>query len=260
MSTTSCAALVLACLIGTAGCGGSSGGTESSTSHSGHRLTVTSSLAGVSRLPLRIHWVAHPSDPPIQVSEVDYLIDGKLAWVEQNSPYYYGDDGNWLVTSFLTPGPHTLTVKVKTIDGHTASEAVHAMATAPPSPPGDLAGTWHRTVTPADVKKATSDQPPPPGRWGLIVTAHGWGLRDPHNGGGEFDVAYTSRNVVQMRPTIEHPPFPNPDNGGFCQDTDPLALWTATVGDGGKTLTLHPKGHDPCGDRAAILQGTWLRH
>jgi hypothetical protein len=25
----------------------------------------------------------------------------------------------------------------------------------------------------------------------------------------------------------------------------------------GKTLTLRPAGHDPCGERRAILAGTW---
>ena len=62
-----------------------------------------------------------------------------------------------------------------------------------------------------------------------------------------------------MRPTIEYPPYPNDNKGGFCEDTDPLATWTYTVANDGKTLSLHPTGHDPCGDRAAILEGTWRR-
>ena len=60
-----------------------------------------------------------------------------------------------------------------------------------------------------------------------------------------------------MRPAIEYPPYPNGNNGGFCQDTDPLWAWTYSVGDNGKTLTLRPVGHDPCGDRIAILAGRW---
>jgi hypothetical protein len=35
---------------------------------------------------------------------VAFIIDGQRGWVEQKAPYFYGTDGNWLVTTFLTPG------------------------------------------------------------------------------------------------------------------------------------------------------------
>jgi hypothetical protein len=54
---------------------------------------VTSTLDGHTTLPHRIHWQAFPSGPSFDVSEVDYLIDGKQLWVEHNAPYYYRDDG-----------------------------------------------------------------------------------------------------------------------------------------------------------------------
>jgi hypothetical protein len=57
-------------------------------------LTVTSTLDGHTALPLRIHWQAIPSAPAADVSEVDFLIDGRLAWVEHDTPYFYGSDGN----------------------------------------------------------------------------------------------------------------------------------------------------------------------
>jgi hypothetical protein len=62
-----------------------------------------------------------------------------------------------------------------------------------------------------------------------------------------------------MRPTIEYPPYPNGNNGGFCADTDPLSSWTVAVSADGQTMTLNPSGSDTCGDRLAILQGTWTR-
>jgi hypothetical protein len=223
-------------------------------------LRVTSTLDGHTSLPLRIHWQAFPRVPTAEVSEVDFLIDGRLGWVEHNTPYFYGDDGNWLVTSFLTPGEHTFTVRVITADGHTVTDTVRASVTAPPAPPSALGGvTWVRQVTPADVLKATSSQPPPAGRWRLRIGPTGWQLRDPTGGGELFDVGYGPGGSLQMRPTIEYPPYPNSNNGGFCEDTDPLWAWTYSVGDGGQTLTLHPVGHDPCGDRIAILAGTWTR-
>jgi len=200
-----------------------------------------------------------PSLPASQISEVDFLIDGRLGWVEHTAPYVYGDDGNWLVTTFLMPGEHAFTVRVVATNGHSATSTVNATVAAAPAPPVGLAGTWGRTVTPADLKKATSDSPPPPGAWHLTIATTGWEPLDPQGNRGLFDVGYQSAGIVEMRPTIEYPPFPNSNNGGFCADTDPIFEWTVAIGSGGRTLMLQPAGHDPCGDRAAILEGTWSR-
>jgi hypothetical protein len=96
------------------------------------------------------------------------------------------------------------------------------------------------------------------GLWRLTVVAAGWELLDPQANQGLFDVGYQSA-ALEMRPTIEYPPFPNSNNGGFCANTDPIFDWTYAIGRGGRTLTLHPEGQDPCGDRAATLEGTWTR-
>lgn len=222
-------------------------------------LEVTSTLDGKRVLPLRIHWIAGPHIASSRVKEVDFLIDGRLGWVEHRAPYVYGDDGNWLVTSFLKPGMHTFTVRAITFNDRKTSDTVKARVVAAPAPPAQLAGIWRRRVTPADVQKASSSQPPPPGVWNIHISSTGWRMTDPNNGGGIFDVAYLSATTLRMRPTIETPPFPNPSNGGFCEDTDPLFNWTAKAASDDKTLRLDPKGKDPCGDRAAILQGTWRR-
>jgi hypothetical protein len=221
------------------------------------RLTVTSTLDGHTVLPHRIHWQAFSSATAAHISKVDYLIDGRLSWVETRTPYFYGRDGNWLVTSFLTPGEHTFTVRVITTGGHTATDTVKASVAAPSVPPAALAGAWTHIVTPADIKKATSSEPPPAGRWRLQISPMGWQLHDPKGGGLLFDVGYQPGGNMQMRPTIEYPPYPNSNNGGFCADTDPLWTWTYSVTGNGKTLTLRPAGHDPCGDRTAILAGAW---
>jgi len=244
-----------------AGCSSASaGGHAASPAESSARLTVTSTLDGHTALPHRIHWQAFPSAPASDIAKVDFLIDAKLGWVEHVTPYFYGDDGNWLVTSFLTPGEHIFTVRVITADGHTATDTVRASVTAAPAPPPALRSvTWARQVSPADVRKATSDQPPPSGRWRLRISPTGWQLHDPTGGGLLFDAGYRSAGNLQMRPAIDYPPYPKNDQGGFCEDTDPVWAWTYSVGDGGKALTLHPVGHDPCGDRIAILAGTWAR-
>jgi hypothetical protein len=221
-------------------------------------IAVSSTLDGVTTLPHGIQWIATPGIPVADVAEVDFLIDGALAWVEYKSPYVYGDDGNWLVTTFLTPGEHTFTVRVISIDGQTATRSISATTSAPPPPPAVLAGTWSRTVTAADITKSTSGMPPPAGDWRLMIVAAGWELLDPQANRGLFDVGYLP-SALEMRPTIEYPPYPNSNNGGFCANTDPIFDWTYAVGRGGRTLTLHPQGQDPCGDRAAIFEGTWTR-
>lgn len=99
-----CAALLL--ILALAACS-STGATASSgpasSAASPAMLKVTSTLDGHTGLPHRIRWQAIPIVPAADVSEVDFLIDGRLGWAEHHRPYFYGDDGNWLVTSFLTP-------------------------------------------------------------------------------------------------------------------------------------------------------------
>ena len=222
-------------------------------------VSISSSLDGKRVLPLRIHWTARPSLPPSSVARVDFLIDGRLGWSEQRAPYFYADDGNWLVTTFLKPGTHRFTVQVTTATGKQASDTVTARVVPAPAPPASLTGNWQHTVTSADVAHATSSQPPPTGHWKLKIDRLGWQMTDPQQGGGAFDVVYLTNGQLQMRPTIEMPPYPNPSNGGFCADTDPLATWTAKTSPNGKTMTLRPVTQDPCGDRIAILVGTWHR-
>ena len=225
------------------------------------KLSVASTLDGHATLPLRIHWQAFPSAPAGDVSEIDFLIDGRLGWVEHNTPYFYGDNGNWLVTSFLTPGKHTFTVRVITANGHTATDTVKASVTTAPPPPATIAGMWTHTVTAAAQKKFASGNPGPTGRWRLRIDSTGWQLRDPTGGGSGvlIDVQYQTSGNVQLRPAIEYPPYPNNNNGGFCADVDPVWTWSYSVTDGGKTLKLRPVGHDPCGGRTAIFDGTWTR-
>jgi len=91
----------------------------------------------------------------------------------------------------------------------------------------------------------------------LTISSEGWQLGDPTGGGLLLDVGYRSKRAPQLRPTIERPPVGNRDSGGFCSDTDPLSTWSDFVS--GTSLMLHPDGGDPCGDRDAVLQGTWKR-
>jgi hypothetical protein len=221
--------------------------------------TVTSTIDGMSVLPHRVHWEAKPSVRPEAVSEVDFLIDSHVAWTENNAPYSYGADGNWLVTSFLTPGRHQFETLLVTVDGQKVTDKVAAMVGKATPPPASVSGKWMRNVTSSDISKATSGQPPPAGRWSLTINEVGWKLGDPQGSGGLNDVAYLAPGRLAMRPTIEVPPFPNDGNGGFCHEPDPQWRWAYTLSNHDKTMRLTPIGQDPCGDRAAIYQGNWTR-
>jgi hypothetical protein len=222
-------------------------------------LTVTTTLDGLSSLPQRIQWEAKPIDPDHQVTGINFLIDNQRAWVEHKAPYVYGGDGNYLVTSFLTPGEHSFVVRMFTIKGQKIdSTPVKASVSAAPVPPNEFANTsWTRDVTKEDVKKATSSEPPPSGQWGLTMNSVGWMLHDPDGGGLLFDVSYQSAGVVELRAAIEKPPYPSNTGGAFCEEPDLPILWAYAIDDGGKTLTLHPVDKDSCGDRTAILKGMW---
>lgn len=45
---------------------------------------VTSTLDGEHSVPLRTRWIATPHPAGAIVTQVDFLIDGKLAWTEMN--------------------------------------------------------------------------------------------------------------------------------------------------------------------------------
>lgn len=170
---------------------GSPSGSASPASSSAPPVRVTSTLDGLTTLPHRIHWVAKPS-PAADVTEVDFLVDGKQMWVENTPPYFYGDDGNYLVTSFLKPGEHKFTVRAMDISGGIATDDVTATVTPSPSPPAALAGTWKAFDHHSGHQQS------------LVINSVGWTFDDyPPNAadgnGGLLDVAYLRAGLLEVR-------------------------------------------------------------
>jgi hypothetical protein len=183
----------------------------------GARFTVTSTLGGRSSLPHRIHWQAFPR-PVSSVTEVDFLIDGKQFWIEHNPPYFYGGDGNYLVTSFLAPGPHAFTVRAIGTGGHVATDTVTASVPTASRPPGALAGTWKGFVKQMSPSSSCSPGPcPPAGYWRLVISPIGWQVYDTAGGGGLYDVVYPSPGVAQIR-TGMATGHPNTDGNAWCNN------------------------------------------
>jgi len=147
---------------------------------------VSSTLDGKRVLPARMRWIGYPKLPAAKVSKVDFLVDGRLRWVEHQPPYSYGGGDlkhfGFLITTWLAPGKHRFAARVTDRSGHKATDAVTARVLPAPAPPAALAGAWSRRVTPQDITKA-GPGPPPPGRWRLIFDRVGAWHIDPDNGG-----------------------------------------------------------------------------
>ena len=160
---------------------------------------VSSTLDGRNVLPHRIHWVAYPGRFPGRVRAVEFVVDRETLWVEHHPPYTFGNDGNYLVTSFLTSGLHRFTVVAISTTGARATDEVTARVLPTPPPPGALAGEWHVAG------------------WRLAVTSVGWQIYDPHGGGSLLDVAYLAPGLVEVRTGMvsRHPKL---DLNAWCND------------------------------------------
>jgi hypothetical protein len=245
--------------------------------HPASQGSVTSTLDGKTVLPIRIRWIAHPRLPASQVAEVDFLIDGKLRWREQNAPFVYGGDHDgtnpgFLITTWLTPGEHRFTTSVTGTNDTKTADTVTARVLPAPQPPAALVGTWTRVVTAQDAQK---DAPQyggtgPLGSWKLVFDRVGAWELDPKGGGlvNEYDAEPGILHVyapIQMTAPTSTPGQAGTSRFGHhiytaggtdCTNAGPFGTykWAVT----GKTLTLTAI-HEGCPDRAAVWEGVWTR-
>ena len=105
---------------------------------------IASTLDGKTVLPHRLPWLGLPTLAPSSIRRVEFVVDGKIAWIEHHAPYVYSDNEGphrgWLVTSYLTPGKHRFEVRAFATDGRTATDTVVARVLPAPEPPAELAG------------------------------------------------------------------------------------------------------------------------
>jgi hypothetical protein len=257
--------LVLVALLGAAASAAAAGKTG---------FRVTSSLDGKNVLPLRTRWLAYPKLPSARIKEVDFLIDGKVRWIEHNPPYNYGGDDRrghlgFLITTWLSPGRHTFTARAVDRTGRQGTDTVAARVLPAPAPPADLAGTWTRTVTQADLKKS-GPEPPPVGVWRLVFDRVGAWELDPLGGGlvNQFDAAGDVIHAyapIQMVPRLgsgqpgtimRFGHYVGVGGGIDCREDGPFGSYNWSVS--GKQLTL-AAANEGCGDRRAIWEGVWTR-
>jgi hypothetical protein len=218
-------------------------------------LKVFSSLDKADVLPHRITWQATTNVPSSDIAEVDFLIDGKLRWIEHNAPYWYGSDGDWLVTSFLTPGVHRFAVRAKTTDGHTATDLHTARVGPRGSVPAGLSGAWERNIGVATAGAGYG------GTWRLRVSPVGWSIVDPKGGPSLIDVAYLGSTLLESRSPIwtapAGPPGSPTEGNGWCDAPFPPVRYRFAVS--GTALTVQLVGRDRCGGEHGIWAGVWNR-
>jgi len=195
-------------------------------------FTVTSSLDGKSVLPLRSHWMATPNDTQ-SIDHVDFFIDGYHAWTQHQAPWYYGDQGNWLVTTFLKPGLHKFVVRAYDIDNQIAVDTTQARVVPVPKPPAKLAGRW---------KRGSSGT--------LWIAKNGWTIGPD----AVVDAQYLTNGDVVIGGQI----IDRPEQTPYC-GSNPPQTWKATIAAGDKSMTLAPVGKDTCGVRVTVFKGTWTR-
>jgi len=215
-------------------------------------LKITSTIDGTKLLPHRIHWVARPSIPASQVASVTFLIDGKVRWTESAAPYTYGDDGNWLVTSWLTPGRHRFAARVTANDGRRATTTTFASVVAARKPPSELNDTsWTREYTAAEAGDA------PAGRWRLRIDRSGWKITDPNGEGAYIDVAYLSQGLLETRGGIWTKPHNHNEGQAWCEDTNAPVRFTWKID--GDSLTFARTGPSRCDGWPTFLSKSWSR-
>jgi hypothetical protein len=216
-------------------------------------FTVSSTLSDKHVLPHRIRWLGKPSLPPTKIREVDFLIDGRLSWIEHHAPYTFGYDGNYLVTTWLKPGVHTFTVVAISTSGRRARSSSRAQTFANLPPPAALDGSWHRRISASDVGATGS-----PGTWTLTVNSVGWRFLDPtRRRGALIDVAYLSPTVVEARGGISTRDHDPRENNPWCDEPfEPVRYAVQTTGD---RLTITRTGIKACDGQADVWAGVWTR-
>jgi hypothetical protein len=225
---------------------------------------VSSSLDGKRVLPSRMQWIAYPKPAAAKVSKVEFLIDGKLRWVEHNGPYTYGGGDlqhfGFLITTWLAPRNHRFTARVTDRSGQKALDTVTARVLPTPAPPTALAGAWSRTVTPQDITKAGPGAPPP-GRWKLIFDRVGAWHIDPNKGGVVNQYAVRLGVIDVFAPITMGPKGISRFGAhGFgccdCREDGPFGSYNWSVSD--NKLTLKAR-HEGCPNRRAIWEGVWTK-
>lgn len=259
-----------------AACGGgsSSGGTVPSSPPSGSPSAaapvVTMSIDDRATLTRAVPWrvtVKAASDDIAQ--RVDFIVDGKTLWQEENSPYFFDDDHELLPPWLLGNGKHTLTAHVLTVNGATADAVAHVTVNVDLSGNKAVAGQYERVVTKADQHRAEPyrvgakgafGEESPTGKWSINVKPNGeiFGF-DPRGSSDGYFVEPFTVHGSSMRlygaAVWRQPRLAQTGANKFCE---PEAASDYTWQLSGSSLTIN-NVQKACADRDIVFVGTWTK-
>jgi hypothetical protein len=223
-------------------------------------LGVLSSISDGAALSNALQWTARPVGiADANVARVEFVIDARVCWTEQHPPYVFNGDGDELFPWVLGAGAHRLAVRIVTSSGKQASSSASVTVSDPIPVPTQLAGTYTRDVTAADVRRTQSfrheplGQVLPAGTWRLRIVCGGViTFEDPRGSGGNEAFTATPGGTLALQGPANWI-LPPSRQGGFCE-VEPLGVYAWSAGP--RTLVLTPL-RDRCADRNSMFTGTW---
>jgi len=264
--TLTALALATAALLG---CGSDDSPSEqagSTSASSRPQGEITSSIREGAELIDPVRWQAGLTGlTAADVSEVRFLIDGKVEHVERLEPFEFGGTHNLLLPGTLAPGSHTFAVDARLVHGGRLTAASTAKVSPRAQPiPAAVIGKWTRAVAPAEVgrtegfRKPEYGEPLPVGRWTVEIGADGVArYTDPYRRAGSLTVGQVrfepSGNLIVGN---EIPNVPGA-GGGFCPDTVGTGAYRWSVS--GDKLVGEVVDDRECADRNSFWNGTFTR-
>jgi hypothetical protein len=222
---------------------------------------VSSSIAEGAQLADPIRWTARVTGVRAgRVVSVRFLIDGKVAHVERETPYRFAGRGNVLIPGTLGRGSHTLAVDALLRGGHrlTAASTATVSDRAQRVPP-ELVGNWTRTVSSAQIRRTEisrrpeDGEPLPVGTWKLRIGADAIARYvDPTPA---HDLTVGQVRFMSDRRLAVGNEVPNVSSAGgyFCPDTVGTGEYRWSLD--ANTLLVRAV-HDPeCADRNSFWTG-----
>jgi hypothetical protein len=224
--------------------------------------SVTSSIADGATLASPVQWSAEPvGTPPGGLDRIEFLIDGKLLWVEHNPPFDFNNDGNYLYPYLFARGSHQMVARgvAKSGEQVTATANVH-MTQAPPKIPRALRATWKHRVSQSVIERNSvpGDPPLPAGVYRIKFRANGVSLASPPPGPatpGNYAFSATARGRLDLGGPVNWLTAQSSADG-ICHGDQTFGRYRWKIHRRVLTVKLVK---DPCRLRAAIQTGHWRR-
>jgi hypothetical protein len=223
--------------------------------------SVTSSIVDGATLAAPTRWSAEPvGPPPGGLDRIEFLIDGKLLWVERHAPFVFNNDGNYLYPYVFARGAHQLIARAVSASGEQVTTTANVQMTqTPPKIPRALQATLEGPRQPSGHRPQPGARRPAASRWRPSVEVRwqrpraghaaearsGWPLRLL----GERTRRARPRRTRQLADAQS-------SYDGICHGDQTLGRYRWKIRHGALMLKVI---NDPCRLRAASLAGRWGR-